>query len=309
VVLSDLEGNSQFLDAALRKLGVVDDAGRWQFGHGQLVILGDSVDRGRNVFQVLWRLHGLSLQASAAGGAVHMVLGNHDQYLLRTIVSRANHDYLFALQQLDGYHATFADDTLLGAWLRKQPVMLKLGSVLFVHGGVSPHVAKSGFTVPQINQAMREYWRQAGKKVRHTQAFDAVIGRSGVTQYRGYFYGGKGDADKDIPLVNREDVKHILTAFNATQIVVAHTLVERVQSLFGGLVYAVDVNYHDARPQVLVYEHGVPKVVNIGIHRGLDHQHVVTKQREFSVFDHADRQLVRQMIAEYQREADIPWPY
>lgn len=309
VVLSDLEGNSQFLDAALRKLGIADDAGHWQFGHGQLVVLGDSVDRGRNVFQVLWRLHDLSLQAQAAGGAVHVVLGNHDQYLLRTIVSRADDDYLYALQRLGGYHAVYAADTLLGTWLRKQPVMLKLGSVLFVHGGVSPQVAKSGLTVPEINQAMREYWREDGKNVRHAKAYDAVLGTSGVTQYRGYFYGGESDDDKDAPLVNHQDVENILTAFDARQIVVAHTLVERVQLLFGGLVYAVDVGYQAARPQVLVYEHGVPNVVNIDIHRGHDGKDVATRQREFSLFDHDDRQLVRGMIAELQREAEIPWPY
>jgi hypothetical protein len=61
----------------------MDDAGHWQFGQGHLVILGDSVDRGRDVFAVLWRLYGLAGQASATGGAVHVVLGNHEQHCLR----------------------------------------------------------------------------------------------------------------------------------------------------------------------------------------------------------------------------------
>lgn len=310
VVLSDLEGNSGFLQAALRKLGVVNEAGHWQFGQGQLVILGDSVDRGRDVFQVLWQLHDLSLQAKAAGGAVHVVLGNHDQYLLRTIVSRADHDYLYALQQLGGYHAAFAVDTVLGQWLRKQPVMLKLGSVLFVHGGVSPQVARSGLTVADLNKAMRRFWRNCedGTKVTHSEAYDAVIGLSGVTQYRGYFYDVHGDSNEEIPLVNRQGMKRILTAFDARQIVVAHTLVKRVKRLFGGLLYAVDVDYHGARPEVLVYDHGMPKVVNIGIHRGRDVDSPV-KMREFSLFDHDDRQLLTGMFDEFQREAAIPSPY
>src|SRR3546814_5734386 len=54
-VLSDLEGNIAFLEQALRRLGVVDADGKWAYGGGHLVVLGDSVDRGRDVFAVLWR--------------------------------------------------------------------------------------------------------------------------------------------------------------------------------------------------------------------------------------------------------------
>lgn len=188
-------------------------------------------------------------------------------------------------------------------------MILKLGSVLFVHGGVSPQVAKSGLRVSDINRAMREYWRETGKRVARSKAYDAAIGPSGVTQYRGYFYGAKSADDKDIPLVNRKDVENILAAFDAKQIVVAHTLVERVERLFGGLVYAVDVDYQGARPEVLVYENGIPKVLDIGIHRGRGSEDPPVKVREFSLFNHNDRQLLGGMFAEYQRESAIPWPY
>src|SRR3546814_17554986 len=102
-VLSDLEGNIAFLEQALRRLGVVDADGKWAYGGGHLVVLGDSVDRGRDVFAVLWRLHGLSGQADMAGGAVHVVLGNHEQYMLRANTSRANADHLHELNAMGGY--------------------------------------------------------------------------------------------------------------------------------------------------------------------------------------------------------------
>src|SRR3546814_14971950 len=93
-VLSDLEGNIAFLEQALRRLGVVGADGQWAYGGGHLVVLGDSVDRERDVFAVLWRLHGLSGQAGMAGGAVPVVLGNHEQYMLRANPSRANAETL-----------------------------------------------------------------------------------------------------------------------------------------------------------------------------------------------------------------------
>src|SRR3546814_17060219 len=89
-VLSDLEGNIAFLEQALRRLGVVGADGQWAYGGGHLVVLGDSVDRGRDVFAVLWRLHGLSGQAGMAGGEVHVVPGNPAPHMLTSKPSPAN---------------------------------------------------------------------------------------------------------------------------------------------------------------------------------------------------------------------------
>jgi hypothetical protein len=303
-VLSDLEGNHRFLDAALRKLGVVDRDGQWQYGQGHLVILGDSVDRGRDVFAVLWRLHDLAAQAQAAGGVVHVLLGNHEQYLLRGVVSRTHPDYRYALTQLGGYTHAFAADTVLGAWLRRQPVALKLGKVMFVHGGLSPKVARSGLSVVPLNTAMRSYWAESGKPVAHSQAFDAVLGRSGVTQYRGYFRAMEGH----YPTATRADVDNVLAAFDARHVVVAHTLVEHVTRLHGGRVIAVDVNDDEARPEVLVFEHGQPRVVDLGISRNL-HVHQPTQVREWELSDRSDRALLASMYHGFRQLSAIPWPY
>src|SRR3546814_18528865 len=77
--------------------------------------------------------------------------------MLRANPSRANADHLHALNAMGGYRHAFAPDTMIGEWLRQQPVALKLGSVLFVHGGISPQVARTGLTVHQLNAAMQAY--------------------------------------------------------------------------------------------------------------------------------------------------------
>lgn len=303
-VLSDLEGNIRFLDAALARLGIVGDDGRWQYGNGHLVVLGDVVDRGRDVYAVLWRLHDLAGQAHAAGGALHLVLGNHEQYILRGNHSRAHPEHRHAMREMGGFERAFAGDTVIGAWLRAQPVALKLGRVLFVHGGVSPTLADAGLSVEALNSAMRDYWRAPPGAVARTPALDAVLGNTGVTQYRGFFEERKNA----YPMASQADVERVLAHFGADQVVVGHTLVERVERRYDDRVFAIDVNDDEARPEVLVYAQGVPAVIDIGESRALRTQPPL-RLREFSLFDPADRRLLGDMYRAYRELGRIAQPY
>src|SRR3546814_14939812 len=86
---------------------------------------------------------------------------------------------------MGGYRHAFAADTMIGEWLRQQPVALKLGSVLFVHGGISPQVARTALTVDQLNAAMQDYWNDNAPHPPSPGLY-AVLGPAGLTQYRGW---------------------------------------------------------------------------------------------------------------------------
>lgn len=304
VVLSDLEGNLAFLERALLRLGVVGAAGDWVYGAGQLVVLGDSVDRGRDVFGVLWRLHDLAAQAQRAGGAVHVVLGNHEQYMLRTNPSRAHPEHIYALNRMGGYARAFAQDTVIGHWLRQQPVALKLGSVLFVHGGIGPQVAGTGLSIEQLNAAMRGYWtRPVGTQAR-SAPLDAVLAPTGVTQYRGYFRAMEGR----YPQATDAEVTRVLRQFQAGTIVVAHTLVEKIRRLHGSRVIAVDVNNDEARAEVLTFVDGHARIVDLGIPRDLRHDDG-RMLREFGLGDATDRRLLTRAYRDTRRLVTLPYPY
>ncbi|MET1023618.1 MAG: metallophosphoesterase [Pseudoxanthomonas sp.] len=302
VVLSDIEGNRAFMEGALRRLGVVDAAGNWAYAQGRLVILGDAMDRGRDVFAVLWRLHALSLQAQAAGGAVHVVLGNHEQYALQGNVSRANAEHRYALNAMGGYAAAFGADTVIGHWLREQPVALRLGRVLFVHGGISPDMLASGLDVDGLNRAMRDYWRLGNGASLAPAKHDALFGLSGITRYRGYFQ----PLDGHYPVATRADVERALDHFAADQIVVAHTLVDRLTPRYDGRVMAIDVNDNQALPEVLVYHDGVPDVVDIGIARGLPDRETPRSKRRFQLLRQDDWRLLIDMGRAFWALSRIP---
>lgn len=302
-VISDLEGNRRFLDAALTRLAIVDAEGRWQYGDGHLVVLGDSVDRGRDVFAVLWRLHGLAQQAHAAGGAVHIVLGNHEQYVLRGNFSRAHPEHRHAMMMTGGYANALARGTVIGDWLRAQPVALRLGNTVFVHGGISPRVAEAGQTIPALNAANRDYWSRGSAGI-DPALLESIFGSEGLTQYRGYVAG----VPDSYPVATRAQVDAALAAFAADRIVVAHTLVERVEALHDGRVYAVDVNSETARPEVLLFENGRPRVIDIGVPRAIADP-APPALRDIALSNPADRAMLGSMYREMRRMSGLPHPY
>lgn len=304
-VLSDLEGNAGFLDAALPALGITDARGEWIYGDGHLIILGDAVDRGRDVFAVLWRLHDLSLQAQRAGGQVHFVLGNHEQYMLRTNGSRAHPEHLYALRQMGESTDAFDDDTVIGAWLRRQPVVSRLGTVLFAHGGISPQAASVSADPEYFNATMRAYWAAASASAHpHASALDAVLGPEGLTQFRGYLMA----VDGRYPRIGRSDMDAILDRYRAERIVVGHTLVDRISFLHEGRIIAVDVNQPGARSQVLLFEDGQPRVIELAVSRHLEARPVV-RLRDFEPSQAADRALLAAMLREMRRLSNLPHPY
>ena len=64
-VLGDVEGEYDALCAMLRAGGVIDDDGHWSYGRGHLVSVGDMVDRGKHVTEVLWLMYRLEREAEA----------------------------------------------------------------------------------------------------------------------------------------------------------------------------------------------------------------------------------------------------
>jgi hypothetical protein len=302
LVLSDIEGNAAFLDSALRELGVHDTGGRWTHGSGHLVIAGDSVDRGRDVFAVLWRLYSLSLEAARQGGGVHVLLGNHEQYMLRGNMSRANREHIHTAERMGGFSQAFGADTVLGAWLRRQPVILQAGRVVVTHGGISPQVIASGLSLAQLNAAQRRYWQGMTES---SPGLDAVLGPVGVTQYRGYL----PDGDADRAAATLAQVTQALERFGADTIVVGHTPVEQITPLYQGRVYAIDVNTRSAASEALLFEQGVPRIVPLQTRRVLPPERPGVRSRPLNLAAAEDWRTLGGMLKRSRALSQLSYPY
>ena len=177
IVVGDIHGDFDEFTKLIRAAGIVDDELSWQAGRAHLVSVGDLLDRGPDSRKVMDLFMRLETQAASAGGAVHLVLGNHElmnlvsdlryvtdaEYLHFQVdenpAEREKHwqQYLagspgadpesllaaFNRQYPPGYFGhieQFAADGNYGRWLLSKPTMLMINGVLFVHGGLSPEL-------------------------------------------------------------------------------------------------------------------------------------------------------------------------
>ncbi len=247
LVVSDVEGKYDSFLRFLEANGVVDKRGRWSFGKGHLVGLGDMVDRGSQVTETLWLFHRLSREAKAAGGHVHFILGNHEAMVLGNDL-RYTHDKYNEVARLLGHSLPelLGANTELGRWLRTCNAIERIGPYLFVHAGIAPDVAGEALDIDELNARVRRVLGVPKAKLEDKDGKSAVWGRRGPLWYRGYF---EKFAERHGPTTKLADIEKILAAAKAKAIVVGHTVVEQVTPMYGGRVYAVDL--HWTKPEAM----------------------------------------------------------
>jgi hypothetical protein len=196
VVVPDVHGAYPELVDLLEATGIVDASLNWSGGDAHLVSLGDLLDRGTESRKVLDLLMRLQRDAPSQGGAVHVVLGNHEVMNLTgdlRYVSRAEYAAYadeepeglreavyerFVAEQpqpLDeddaratfeqryppgyfGHRVAFAADGPYGSWLLSQPVLTVINEIAFVHGGLSTLVART--PMEEINRRTQDVLRR-----------------------------------------------------------------------------------------------------------------------------------------------------
>ncbi|MEM8682756.1 MAG: metallophosphoesterase [Pseudomonadota bacterium] len=192
VAISDPHGAHAAFLKTLAASGIVDEEQRWSAGETHLVINGDILDRGddsRDSMDLLMRLEG---EAAAAGGRVHILLGNHEAMVLigdlryvaageyAAFSDEASDDerdrWYAALVARDGEleRATFDADYprgffahrrgyayngKYGEWLLQKPAMILINDTAFVHAGMSSLLGELGFDGVNVGLVgeMRDY--------------------------------------------------------------------------------------------------------------------------------------------------------
>ena len=189
VAVGDVHGAYEAFEDILQRAGVVDDGLAWSGGRTHLVIVGDVVDRGPESRRALDLIRRLEPEALAAGGRVHLVLGNHEimnmtgdlRYVsaaeyaafadeepagvrsaeLERFTRESAEDPADARATFDvtyppgffAHRAAFSSTGEYGAWLLEKPVLLVVNDLAFVHGGLAEATIGLG---SGINERIRE---------------------------------------------------------------------------------------------------------------------------------------------------------
>jgi hypothetical protein len=237
--VSDIHGEYDAFTEILTAGGVIDGHRNWSWGDGHLVIDGDVFDRGDQVTECLWLIYRLEQQARAAGGAVHLLLGNHELMPLRDDLRYVNPKYLQGICRATRirYYDLFGPDMELGRWLRTKHTAIVIDGVLFVHGGLSAEFAERGMRLDELNETVRENFDIPSSRLSFTEVPRYLFGSLGPFWYRGYHYAMEGK----YPQATEADITKVLAYFDAGAVVVGHTEVDSVIGLYGNRVFAIDV--------------------------------------------------------------------
>jgi hypothetical protein len=170
VAIGDIHGDLKALRAALSLAGAIDGDDRWVGKDLTVVQTGDQIDRGDQDREVLDVLEKLENDAKAAGGALHVLNGNHElmnvgfdfRYVTRRsfesfgdFTSRA-HGLAERLPANErGRAAAFAPGSEYAQKLARHLTVVVVGDSLFAHGGVLPQHVDYGFA--RINQEAQSY--------------------------------------------------------------------------------------------------------------------------------------------------------
>ncbi|MEZ4372947.1 MAG: metallophosphoesterase [Polyangiaceae bacterium] len=245
VAFGDVHGDFDATRKVLQLAQVVDDAGHWKAGKLVVVQTGDQLDRGDDERKILDYFESLREEAGKAGGAFHVLLGNHE-------TMNAMADFRYVTQ---GGFKAFADveesgvpESVIGrfpasaqgrarallpggkyaALLAKRNTVVIVGDSLFVHGGVLPEHVDYG--LGRLNEEVREWL--SGKR----SSPPPIIAKDDAPVWsRDYSDPESGKADC-------KRLSEVLDRLKLKRMVVGHTVQSQgVTQACDGKVWRIDV--------------------------------------------------------------------
>ena len=248
VAISDIHGQYDLFQVLMKSHNVIDDEDNWIYGDGHLVVVGDVFDRGDQVTETLWALFRLEKQAKAAGGKVHLLLGNHELMILHGDIRYIHPKYRFTTGSFGiEYPKLYDQQTVLGRWLRSKNISTVINGIGFVHGGYSQEVINKESSLQKLNNTFKEQvMNNEDLDDEDDDLLSMLYFENGPLWYRGYANPDGFDLDQ---------AKAILDTLKLKSIVVGHTSMPRIVSVHDGRIILIDSSIKFGKSgEILVYE-------------------------------------------------------
>ncbi len=268
VAIGDLHGDLTATRAVLRLVGAIDEADQWVGGKLVLVQTGDQLDRGDDEREILELLDRLVDEATKAGGAVHVLNGNHETMNVagdfRYVTPDGFKDFadvaaegrvarlaMRAPERMRGRAQAFLPGGVFAQRLGRRNTVVIVGRTVFAHGGVLPvHVS---YGLGRLNDEIRRWMTGAS-----LNPPPIVEGENSPVWTRRYSSG-------TLSAVLCAEVEGVLRDLDVDRMVVGHTVQkEGVSSACDGKIWRIDVGiarHYGGRVAALEVAHGEPRVL------------------------------------------------
>lgn len=235
LAISDIEGNYLRLRDFLIASKVIDKELKWTFGKGHMVLIGDFVDRGFFVTQVLWFIYKLEQEAKKHGGLVHYIIGNHELKMMQGDYRVTASKYYQVASILERHQTALYDTaSFIGRWLSSKNAIECINGNLFVHGGLHPALGNADLTIAKINQLIRDNYYKPFYNSSNKGFEELVLStETGPCWYRGFF-----SAD-----LEQHEIDNLLKKFASQKVIVGHTIQQKVNWIYEKKVIAIDVQH------------------------------------------------------------------
>jgi hypothetical protein len=260
VAIGDLHADLEAARRAFRLAGATDARDTWIGGNLTVVQMGDLVGRGKDDRAVLEFVLGLQDKAKAAGGTLHVLLGNHEVFAARPDHRWVDPEAFAAFGSIPGLslrdprvaplpaaeRARFAALMPGGHYAKRLaalPAILRIGDTIFAHGGVLPQWARYG--IDRINSEVAAWLAGSTDEPPSTLGLDDGSADDGVMWSRHFAV----DWTNLCAVLNES-----LSILKARRMVVAHTVQQKITPRCQERAWAIDVGisrYYGGDLQVL----------------------------------------------------------
>jgi hypothetical protein len=285
VAIGDIHGDFDQLVGLLRAAELIDARNKWTGGKSHLVQTGDMLDRGPDSQKVMKLLIELEPEAKKAGGAIHVLIGNHEAMNIYgdlryvpaseyasyvTPKSEQLRDELFRVAARDrrrkGGAAPSDDDQFRNTFFAEHPLGWVEQRQAFAPDGVYGKWLRQHKAIIKINDAIflhggigpkyastsiGEINERIQGELEDFKKLDGGVAKDpdGPLWYRGLAQLPEGDL--------AGHVDQVLKTHGVRHIVIGHTPIPVVLPRFGGKVITIDVGLskvYGGPPALLIIE-------------------------------------------------------
>lgn len=200
-VVGDVHGHLDKLIRLLQRIDLVTGEGTWAGGAATLWLSGDLTDRGPHGLGAIEFAMCLQQQATAAGGRVDALVGNHDALLVAA--RRFGGSFLANWRRNGGIANDLRGLTPRHVdWLISRPAMMRVGDHLLVHAD-TPSYRAYGHTIDEVNRTIQDVMSGTDK-----EAWDTLI--EVLSERHGFDWTAAGGTQRAIAMLRRFDVRRLV---------------------------------------------------------------------------------------------------